>query len=353
MINIALIGCGYWGPNLLRNFQDHNEANVARVIDLDDERLAYVADKYPSIDCSKDYHDAFKSDVDAVIIATQPSNHYQLAKEALEQGKHVLVEKPLAMTLDHAKELVQLAHTRERILMVGHTFEYNEAVRALKTEIDRGTIGKPYYFYAQRLNFGIVRQDVSSLWNLAPHDISILNYLMGAMPERVSAQGFDFIQPGLEDVIFMVLHYPDNVKAHVQVSWLDPRKVRSMTVVGSEKMIVYDDMADNKIQIFDKGIKRQNIDDSLGSYDDFGKYQLIKQAGDVTFPKIDFGEPLRNECNEFIESITTKKQPLTDGLNGLRVVAVLEAADRSVKASGREMVIEKVDITQMRSIKSL
>ncbi len=342
MINIAIIGCGYWGPNLLRNFQDIGNVQVTLVVDLDNDRLAYAAEKYPKIRVSKDYHDAFAGDIDAIVIATQPTNHYQLTKEALEHNKHVLVEKPLAMSVSEAEELVRMADARDCILMVGHTFEYNPAVRLLKREIDCGTIGKPYYFYTQRLNFGIVRQDVSSLWSLAPHDISILNYLIGGMPERVAAHGFDFIQPQLADVVFMVLHYPGGVKAHVQVSWLDPRKVRSLTVVGSEKMIVYDDMADSKIQIYDKGIKRQNIDESLGPYDDFGKYQLIKSAGDVTFPKIDFTEPLRSECEEFIECITESRRPQADGLNGLQVVSVLEAADRSIKTGGEEVVIEEI-----------
>lgn len=353
MINIALIGCGYWGPNLLRNFQDHGNAQVTLVVDLDDERLAYARDKYPHVRVSKDYHDAFADDIDAISIATQPTNHFILAKEALINHKHVMVEKPLAMCAVEAQELIALAQTNDRILMVGHTFEYNPAVKVLKQEIDKGTIGTPYYFYAQRLNFGIVRQDVSSLWSLAPHDISILNYLIGAVPERVSAHGFDFIQPTLQDVVFMMLYYPNDVKAHVQVSWLDPRKVRSMTVVGSDKMIVYDDMADSKIQIYDKGIKKQNMEDSLGPYDDFGKYQLIKSAGDVTFPKIDFTEPLKSECDEFIKSITSDSRPLTDGVNGLNVVSVLEAAEQSIQSGGQDIMIKQVKVRKPEKVEKV
>lgn len=350
MINIALIGCGYWGPNLLRNFQDHGNAKVTLVVDLDEERLAYVREKYPHIRVSKDYHDALGDNIDAVSIATQPTNHFKLAKEALENNKHVIVEKPLAMRTVEAQELIDIAQSNGCVLMVGHTFEYNPAVNLLKQEIDKGTIGKPYYFYAQRLNYGIVRRDVSSLWSLAPHDISILNYLTDSMPERVTAHGFDFLQQDLQDVVFMVLHYPREIKAHVQVSWLDPRKVRSMTVVGSEKMIVYDDMADSKIQIYDKGINKQNIDESLGAYDDFGKYQLIKAAGDVTFPKINFTEPLKNECDEFVRCIETGKKPLTDGFNGLQVVSVLEAAERSIQSGGQEMHIEKLKILKTEKV---
>ena len=340
MLNIALIGCGYWGPNLLRNFQNNTDSCVKCVIDLNKERLNYVKEKYSDIMVSSDYREAFNDYIDAVVIATQPSNHYDLAKQALENKKHVLVEKPLALSGDEALDLIEIAEASQRYLMVGHTFEYNSAVQTLKKEINLGTIGKPYYFYAQRLNFGIVRQDIGALWSLAPHDVSILNYLMDARPTKVCAQGFDFIQSGLEDVVFMVLYYPNDVKAHIQVSWLDPRKMRSMTVVGSEKMIVYDDMADSKIQIYDKGIKKQSIDQSLGAFDDFGKYQLIKHAGDVSFPRIDYVEPLQCECDEFIRSIKQHRNPCTDGWNGLQVVSVLESAMKSIKNGGQEIMIE-------------
>ncbi|MBP9854510.1 MAG: Gfo/Idh/MocA family oxidoreductase [Candidatus Omnitrophica bacterium] len=334
MINIGLIGCGYWGPNLLRSFMDCPGAVVSMVADLDQERLDYVRQKYPLVQTTKNYSDLFCNSVDAVVIATQPSTHYTFAKEALLNGKHVLVEKPLANSIEEAEDLIKLAHERGLKLMVGHTFEYNEAVRELKRQLKAGTVGKPYYFYSQRLNFGIVRKDVNALWNLAPHDISILIYLLDMMPEAVSCRGYDFIQPGIDDVIFMVLQFPQNIIAHVQVSWLDPSKVRKMTVVGSEKMIIYNDMDNNKIQIFDKGIKKQNMGDSLGPYDDFGKYQLIKQAGDVMFPKIDFKEPLKEECLDFIESIRDGRKPLTDGENGLRVVRVLQTAQASMDLNG-------------------
>ena len=334
MINIALIGCGYWGPNLLRNFDNCTDATVSMVAELDPERLAYIHQKYPLIKTTKDYHDCFCDQIDAVVIATPPTSHYALAKEALQHKKHVLVEKPLAKSVSHADELVRLAAANHCKLMVGHTFEYNGAVQELKRQLYLGTVGKPYYFYSQRLNFGIVRQDVNALWNLAPHDVSILMYLMEQMPEAVSCRGFDFIQPGIQDVIFMVLQFPNDVVAHVQVSWLDPSKVRKMTVVGSEKMIVYDDMSDAKLKIYDKGIKRQNMTDSLGRYDDYGKYQLIKQAGDVAIPKIDLKEPLKVECDEFVQSILEDREPHTNGDNGLRVVQVLESAQASMDLNG-------------------
>lgn len=334
MINIGLIGCGYWGPNLLRNFMDCPESQVFAVADLDESRLAYVREKYPSIHTTSDYTALFNPGVDAVVIATQPRTHYRLAKEALLQGKHVLVEKPLAKSVAEAEELVALAAERGLKLMVGHTFEYNAAVRELKKQIKAGTVGKPYYLYSQRLNFGVVRQDVNALWNLAPHDVSILIYLLEAMPLSVSCRGFDFIQPGIQDIVFMVLKFPDNVVAHVQVSWLDPSKVRKMTVVGSEKMIVYNDMDENKIQVFDKGIKVENKGESLGPYDDFEKYKLIKRAGDVHYPPLEFSEPLKDECLDFVRSIIDDRAPLADGQNGLRVVRVLETAQDSMDLHG-------------------
>jgi len=339
MINIGIVGCGYWGPNLLRNFSECPDCTVKMVADHDEDRIEYVLQKYPEVVATKDHKDLYSDEIDAVVVATPASSHYKLTKEFLEKGKHVLAEKPLAMNVAEAEELVAIAKEKNLKLMVGHTFEFNEAVRELKRQIDGGVVGKPYYFYAQRLNLGIVRQDVNALWNLAPHDISILLYLIGKMPVSLCCHGYDFIQDNIEDVVFMVLHFPDDIIAHVQVSWLDPGKVRKMTVVGSEKMIVYDDMDDSKIQIYDKGIKKKNITDSLGRYDDFGKYQLIKNAGDVMFPKINFVEPLKEECFDFIASIIQDRDPLTNGENGLNVVRVLEAAQKSIEKNG-----EKIDI---------
>ncbi len=335
MISVGLIGCGYWGPNLLRNFCALPACRVTRVAEIDKSRIEYLHKQYPAISVTSNAQDVFSADIDAVVIATPAATHYALAKEALERHKHVLVEKPLAMTSIQAQELIDLAAKNNCRLMVGHTFEYNAAVNYLHEAITSGTIGKPYYLYAQRLNLGIVRQDINALWNLAPHDISILNFILNKLPQGVAADGKAFLQPGIEDVVFMTLHYPDDVLAHVQVSWLDPGKVRKMTVVGSEKMIVYDDVADAKIQVYEKGIRKQNISDSLGRYDDFGKFQLIKVAGDVLFPKLDFVEPLKLECSHFLECIAGGQTPKTDGPNGLRVVRILEAAQRSLESGGK------------------
>jgi predicted dehydrogenase len=334
MISLGIIGCGYWGPNLLRNFYALPDCQVKYVADPSPSSREYVQKYYPSVKAISDYREVLTSPVDGVVISTPAETHYALAKEFLIADKHVLVEKPLAMLTSEAKELVDLSEKRNRVLMVGHTFEYNAAVRYLKKAIESGQIGKIYYIYAQRLNLGIVRQDINALWSLAPHDISILLYIINKMPLAISATGRDFLQPGIEDVVFMTLYFPEDVIAHVQVSWLDPGKVRRFTIVGSERMIVYDDVSDAKIQIFDKGIKKQNLKDSLGAYDDFGKFQLIKVAGDVVFPKIDFTEPLKMECRHFVDCIVKQSTPFTDGQNGLRVVTVLEGAQRSLKQKG-------------------
>lgn len=340
MVNLGIIGCGYWGPNLLRNFLGLSDCRVKLLAELDDSRLEYLQEKFPHVQTTKNHHRLFNGTMDAVVIATQPPTHFQLAKEALEHNKHVLVEKPLAMNVTEAKELIRLAKKHKRKLMVGHTFEYNEAVRTLRRYIQSNEIGRLYYLYSQRLNFGIVRRDVNALWNLAPHDISIILYLLEEMPIAVSAKGVAFLQKGIEDVVFMALHFPKDTIAHVQVSWLDPSKVRRMMLVGSEKTIVYDDVSDAKLKIFDKGIKKKNINESLGRYDDFGQYQSIKSAGDVVLPKIDFTEPLQTQCAHFIECIQNNQPLLTDGENGLRVVRVLEAASRSMARNGRNIFIK-------------
>jgi predicted dehydrogenase len=340
MVNIGLIGCGYWGPNLLRNLSSHPQAAVKMVAELDNARLAYVHEKYPGVVTTKDYYDLFSPRIDAIAIATDAKSHFFLAREALMHQKHVLIEKPMAMSVVEARILIRLAEEVGKKLMVGHTFEFNPAVVELKRLIDDGTIGKPYYFYTQRLNFGIVRSDVNALWSLAPHDISILNFLLGKEPLSVSARGFDFIQPGIEDIVFLILDYPDDIAAHVHVSWLDPNKARRMSAVGSERMIVYDDIADKKIQVFDQGIKRQNMSASLGRFDDFSSHQLIKSAGAVYCPKIDLVEPLKIECDHFIDSIINHTAVRTDGHNGLRVIRALEAAQLSLQLKGQKVAVD-------------
>jgi len=336
-VRIAQIGCGYWGINLLRCFQQIAGVLVVGVAELRQERITYLNDKYPTVPTTSDYRELLDNTVDAVVIATPPVTHYALAKECLLHDKHVLVEKPLAMRADDAADLVEIARMRGLVLMVGHTFEYNAAVRALRNYVANGEIGEVYYLYMSRLNLGRVQSDINAMWSLAPHDVSILMYVLRQQPVTVSARGISLLQPGIEDVVFMLLEFPNSVYAHIHVSWLDPNKVRQLTIVGSKKMIVYDDVSpDAKIRIYDKGVTRNNVSQSLGDYDSFGKFQLTLRAGDVVIPHLDFPEPLQVECDHFVDCIRNGETPLSDGQSGLRVVKVLEAAQRSLSAGGRK-----------------
>ena len=330
-IRIAVVGLGHWGPNLARNFHRLPGAKLHTLCDVDVNQLQRVGALYPALHLTTDYESVLDNpEVDAVVLATPVHTHYRLASAALRAGKHTFVEKPLARSTMEAQKLVALAEAQGLILMVGHVFLYNAAVRQVKAYIDSGELGDIYYIYAQRLNLGIVRQDVNALWNFAPHDISILNYWLDGTPAQVDAHGYAYLQPGIEDVVFMNLEYTGGQAAAVHVSWLDPNKVRRMTVVGSKKMVVYDDVSpDAKIRLYDKGIdKRPN---GLGSYATFGEFQLLRRAGDILIPKLDFTEPLRAECQAFLNAIRTGQPPLADGRNGLAVVEVLEAADRAMR----------------------
>jgi predicted dehydrogenase len=340
IVKIALVGLGYWGPNLARNLASLKEAQLHTLCDLCTDRLTQFSRQYPEARTTSDYSTVLNDrEIDGVVIATPVHTHFELAKRALLAGKHVMVEKPLAQTSAQCQELIALAEPQGLTLMAGHVFIYNPAVRKVKEYIDSGLLGQIYYIYSQRLNLGIIRQDVNALWNFAPHDISIINYWLDTAPVDVVMRGYSYIQPGIEDVVFMTLDYPGGVGANVHISWLDPHKVRRMTIVGSEKMVVYDDVsADARIIIYDKGVTRKhtastppNLDgNSLGRYETFGEFQLLLRAGDVLIPKLDFTEPLKLECQHFIECIRTGQPAITDGYDGLRVVQVLEAAQASL-----------------------
>ena len=335
-IKVAVIGCGYWGPNIIRNVDQLPEASLAAVCDLSQERLTYVKEHYPAVEVSDDVESIVSHPgIEAVILTTPAHNHFALAQTALKHGKHVLVEKPLAQTSGECRKLIDLAAARKRVLMVGHTFLYNGAVRKLKEFVDGNELGDIYYIYCSRLNLGRIRSDINAMWNFAPHDVSIILYLLEKRPVRVSAKGKSYIQPGIEDVVFMHLDFDDGVSAMIHISWLDPSKVRRMTLVGSKKMVVYDDVSrDAKIVVYDKGIDKVNISDSLGAFENFGEFQLRLRAGDMYVPEIDFVEPLKVECAHFIHCIKTGEKPLTDGEEGCRVVSVLEAAQTSLKRDG-------------------
>jgi predicted dehydrogenase len=314
-----------------------DQVSVEVVCDIATERLSYVQTKFPNIShTTTDYRQVLEhADIQGVVIATPASTHYELVKMALEAGKHVLVEKPLALCSEEASKLIDLAQNQQRVLMVGHTFLYNTAVHFLKDMIQKGTLGEIYYVYAQRLNLGRIRQDLNAMWNFAPHDISVIMHLLDATPYQVSARGMVYLQDGIEDVTFLSLDFSRNRHAQVHVSWLDPQKVRRMTIVGSEKMVIYDDVsADAKIQIYDKKVEKIPSSHSQRDFENFAEFQLLPRSGDVYIPALKFAEPLRVECQHFIECITEGKQPLSDGQNGLQVVKVLEAAQRSIKNNG-------------------
>ncbi len=329
---LAQIGCGYWGPNLLRSFTGQKNCHVKWLAELSAERRAYVDENFPKTKTTDDFEKVFQDkEVQGVVIATPASTHYDLVKKALEAGKHVFVEKPLALNLKEADDLVALAQTHRRTLMVGHTFLYNNAVIYLRELMDRGDLGQVMYFYSTRLNLGRVRSDLNAWWNLAPHDISILVYLMGGqLPATVSASGMDYIQKGIEDVVFATLTWPSGVMAHIQTSWLDPGKVRKLTIVGSNKMVTYDDVSDDKITIHNKGVDKIPSANGDMPYDDFNKFQLIHRSGDVLIPKIDFKEPLKNESAHFLDCIRNGRVPRTGPQHARDVVAVLEAGQKSL-----------------------
>jgi predicted dehydrogenase len=332
-IIVAQIGCGYWGPNLLRNFSAQPDCWVKFVAEINPERRAYVRANFPKTETTAEIEGVLTDpEVDAVLIATPASSHYTLTKQALQSGKHIFVEKPLALNTVEADELVQLAEQKGRLLMAGHTFLYNAAVRYTKGLLDEAELGQLYYIYSQRLNLGQVRSDVNAWWNLAPHDVSILLYLMnGELPTTVSATGVSYIQPGIEDVVFANLTWAGGVTAHIHVSWLDPGKVRKMTFVGSRKMVIYDDISDDKITILDKGVDRVPRIGERMDYDQFNNYQLIHRTGDVWLPRISFQEPLKVEAAHFLDCLRTGQAPLTGPRHARDVVAVLEAVQVALK----------------------
>ena len=330
---IGAIGYGYWGPNLIRNFVEIPSSEVVAVADLDAGRLAHLRERHPQIPVTThNYRDLFDMALDAVVVATPPHTHYPVVRECLENGLHVLVEKPLTLKSDNARALIRIAEENDRILMVGHTFEYNPAVRALKAMIDSGELGEIQYIDAVRVSLGLFSSHLNVIWDLAPHDISILLYLLDAEPISVAAQGNRCVQEEIEDVAYLTMRFPDNILTHMRLSWLDPRKTRRITVVGSKKMVIYDDVEPHeKIKVYDKRV------DAIRHTDTFGEFHFAYHYGDVVSPYIRFEEPLRVECNHFLECIREGKRPQSDGESGLRVVQIIEAAQRSL-SNGNEVV---------------
>lgn len=337
-LKIGAIGYGYWGPNLIRNFIELPETELYGVADLDQKRLQSVQERYPQVQTfTENYQEFFGAGIDAVVVATPPQTHYRIVRDCLEHNLHVLVEKPLTLNSADALGLIRLAEARNRILMVGHTFEYNSAVRVLKQMIDSGELGEIQYIDAVRVSLGLFNAHLNVIWDLAPHDVSILIHLLGTTPISVAAQGTSCLQNGVEDVAYVTLRFPNNVLAHMRLSWLDPSKIRRITVVGSKKMVIYDDVENQeKLKVYNKGVT------AIRHTDTFGEFQFAYHYGDIVSPYIRFEEPLRQECRHFAECILEHSTPLTDGYNGLRVVEVLEAAQRSLNSGGGQCAFSSV-----------
>jgi predicted dehydrogenase len=331
VIGIGVIGAGYWGPKHVRNFSSLPDARMWGVADTDQQRLAAIRTQYPHLRLTRDYRKLLESsEVDAVVVATPLRTHARIAREALTLGKHVLVEKPVAASEQEARELLDLARSTGRVLMVGHTFLYHPAVRVLRDIVQHGELGDIYYVHAQRLNLGLFQRDINVVWDLAPHDVAILMYVLAMEPIAATARGYCYVQPGIEDVAHLDLLFPNDVHASIHLSWLDPNKVRRMTIVGSRKMAVYDDVETlEKIRIYDKGVEAPPHTSG------FGEFQLSYRYGSITIPHVLSDEPLQIECDHFLQCIKSESVPLTDGCNGLTVVRVLEAAQASLASGGQ------------------
>jgi predicted dehydrogenase len=325
-ITIAIAGCGQWGSNHVRTFGNMPGVKVKYLVDADPKRLARAQEIVRSAQTTADFGAALKDpDLDAVIIATNSESHHELSKQALLAGKHVMVEKPLALGIRDAEDLVETADKQKLTLMVGHLLLYHPAVRYLKEILVKGDLGQILYLYSTRVNLGAIRKNENALWSLAPHDISVMLYLLDKNPVKAMANGKCFLQKGIEDVVFFLLDFPDGQMAQAQVSWLDPHKIRKFTVVGTKKMAAFDDMeASEKIRIYNKGV---NQEIRYGSYDEV----LSLREGDISIPYFKMTEPLRVEDAHFIECVREKAKPLSGGQNGLDVVRILEAVTQSLK----------------------
>lgn len=325
MLRLGVIGAGYWGPNLIRNFASLEDVSLERIADLDTTALAKLKETYPKVDFTTNPDDVLGSNLDAICIATSAHTHYELAKKALLAGKHVFCEKPLTLKACEAEDLVEISEKKNLKLMVGHLMLYHPAVRKLKALIDSGKLGQVFYVNSMRVNLGIARSNENALWSLTPHDLSIILYLFGKdTPVGVSATGKDFLTQGVEDIVFVSLYFNGNQMAHVRASWLDPEKIRRVKVTGSRGIAIFDDVGkDSVVKFLEDWIEPKGNGDF--------SYHKTNEAEVFEVDKL---EPLRLECEHFVECVLQGKKPLTDGLNGARVVAILERAEESLKEKG-------------------
>lgn len=336
MVNISVVGCGHWGPNYIRVFGELPDSTVVEACDTDTSRLDQIGRRFPNLRMSTSIDEVVKNaGTDTVVIATPTVSHHELAKKCLLNGKHVLVEKPLALKVQQADELVALAKEKARVLMVGHTFLYNPAVRKMKEYIKNEDFGRVYYLHATRTHLGLIRPDVNAIWDLAPHDVSIFSYLLEAQPEQASAVGGRFLHDDKEDVGFITLTYPGGCIGSIHVSWIDSNKMREIVAVGSRKRIVFDDLNNlEKIRVYEKGASVER------AYEGFGEFQLLLRDGDIVSPRLEFHEPLRVQCQHFLDCVMNGVKPLTDGREGSNVVRVMNAIEGSMRCDGAPVQIE-------------
>ncbi len=334
-ISVAVIGYGYWGPNLIRNFLETDGAQMAVCCDLDKERLARAAARNPGIQVTTDYQEVLKNrTIDAVALATPVTTHFQLGKAALEAGKHVVIEKPMCLRAEHCEELIDLAKKKGVVLMVDHVYVYNPAVEKMKEILDSGKLGKLFYVDSVRINLGLFQHDVNVVWDLAPHDLSIVDYLVGKPPKSVAAFGSVHASHEIEDVAYLNLDFGDGLVANFHVNWLSPVKVRHMLIGGSEQSLIYNDLdTSEKVKVYNRGISVVN------STEERRQVLISYRSGDVWSPKLSNEEALGRMLGHFVSCIREGKRPRTDGESGLRVVKTLEAAQRSIKAQGGRVVL--------------
>lgn len=322
-LRIGIIGCGYWGPNLIRNIHEISSADLVAVADLKEERLQSIKSRYHDVTTTRNYRDLFELNLDGIIVATPPSTHFRIASDVLNHGVNVMIEKPMTTCTDDAKALIELAEKKQLVLMVGHTFIFNNALHELKNLMNNDDIGRVHYIDTARLSLGLYQPGLNVLWDLAPHDLSIIFYLLEKNPLSIEIFGTACVLKGVQDIVHMNIMYPGNVLAHIHVSWLAPVKVRRVTVVGSKKMVVYNDIeAMDKIKIYDKGVEIPEFVDS------YTEWQCSYRAGNIVIPNIKFTEPLRLECQHFLDCIANRVPCMTSGEEGLKVVKMLEAAQR-------------------------
>ena len=332
MISLGVIGCGHWGPNHVRIFSQSTASKVVMCADPDEKRLASIRALYPAIEAVTDHKRILQnSGVDAVVIAAPTNLHFKLTQEALLAGKHVLCEKPLSLVPEECRILGDLARKQNRVLMVGHIFVFNQGIVKMREYIHSGELGAVHYAHSERTNLGPFRYDVNALWDLAPHDISIFNYLFNSCPVSVSARGHKCLGKTLEDLAFATLDYPDNVMVNIHVSWLDPKKVRQITIVGDKKMVAWDDLdTEGPIKLYDKHVEKTSV-----YYETYGEFQLLSREGSITIPKIGFNEPLKNQAQYFLDCIAKNVPPvLADAQKGCDVVRTLCAIQESVNRKG-------------------